>query len=312
MAPSFIFASNPDALSSSRFNYDQSNIQMAERDRALRQKAIDEQNQQFFRNQELMRADAIRQQDAEARAQEGMFQFAQNQQAQNQNRQDQYFQFGVNRSDRAAQNLEAKRQFDVGTGEKTREFNYNTKRLEAKDAEQLQNEVEQYKGVLSIAKAATELVKPEGFRNLPTWMQKSFPLDEQTAMERLSQDRSMARHLDKLQWDEQGQQFFPVYRTPPGFNFAATNAPVAAAPMPVSPFRASAVPSWWPTASMMSAVSAPPLNGPTNAPVVQMNRGQIQTPQRALTADIARQILQQAGGDKDKARQMASSQGYVW
>lgn len=111
----FIFASNPDSLAGQKNYYDQSNIRLAENDQRARQAMIDEQNRQALRNQELMRADAMQAQQAQLAAAQNAFNFQQNQMVRQDDKADRAFKFGIDRADRAAENKEQRRQFDVGS-----------------------------------------------------------------------------------------------------------------------------------------------------------------------------------------------------
>lgn len=108
----YIFASNPDALAGQRNFYDTTNIQMAQRDQALRQKAEDDARQSYIFAQQQAHDDQVR-----AQQQAQQYQFAANQDARQAQRDaTQAYQFGVGQKNLAAENVESKRRFDIGTG----------------------------------------------------------------------------------------------------------------------------------------------------------------------------------------------------
>lgn len=245
----YIFASNPDALAGQKNFYDQTNIQLAERDRALRQQALDTYQQ--------------RQLEAQARADQQAYQFQQlalSQAAQAQNRADQQaaitadaYRFKLGREDTADANKESKRRFeaqmdlqksqmDFGKAQNDYAQAYNdiqagnietaedigrlypglstldTARATAALTGKQKGEVAAYNQIASAAQAATGFIRsqttPKPVTSGSLWWKKTetppaVQLDEEQAMNALAQNKNFAKALPHLSWDESTQSFMP-------------------------------------------------------------------------------------------------------
>lgn len=119
----YIFGGDINSLAGQKNTYDQMNVNLALQDRALRQKAQDEYQQQMITAQRQAEEDA--RQNAAQR-----FQFDLGQQdradrlaGQAYDRGMRMFDFTTGRADRAAQDAESRRRFDIQTGLETQRLN---------------------------------------------------------------------------------------------------------------------------------------------------------------------------------------------
>lgn len=127
----FIFANDPGQLANQRLAYDRTNIDLAQADRAARQKAIDDYNRQMMEQQ---RQD---QQDSRQEANQ-QYQFA-DLTARNQQQQaatdTQKYQFQQGETDKSKSAEESKREFDINTGLQSKQFDFTKGQASTKESE---------------------------------------------------------------------------------------------------------------------------------------------------------------------------------
>jgi hypothetical protein len=343
----FVFGGSPDALAGQQNFYDQTNIELAQKERDLQQRQIDEaQRQQAQADEQAQAQDPA---DAQFRFQ------AQQEAAANAENQ---YRFNLGRQDEQAANAESKRQFDTQTALTKQQIAAQTGGADYSEAynaiangdvvtpddlaksfpsltpiqkqraamylqQKKTRDVQDYQQIAAGAAAATGAVRPPttqtvtkgGWFSSPTTNTvPAVNLTEDQAMASLASMKQFAKVLPHLVWNEEDQKFEPAIKPPAGFVFPglAVPPPSMTVPAPVAPGTPPSAPPFQFSPGVTNMAASTPTRvqigqTPVNAPAPTPPTGPKQ-----LNEDMARIFLQQAGGDKNKARAMAKAAGYTW
>jgi len=269
----YTFGSSPDSLAQNRQVYDNYNLRLAESDRDARQRAIDQQRENYIF--------AVKnQQEQDRQNQELAMRMADTSYNRNQGAQDRAFrmyQFGLGRDDQAPQEGESNRRFGIEDAARTRGLDIQDDRLDLADqiqkdklaqynqqtAEAKKQQVDDIQSALQRANIIVSATNPTPAPNshlFGLWhtQQPRAVLTEDEAFSHALRDKTLSPYVDLFTWDVPNQRF--TLRNQPASPQQYQFAPPTNPPMPqtnMAPSRPVFAPTNSPSPAVVSPFPAP-------------------------------------------------------